>query len=41
MVSARKPVLPVASVLKKAQRYTFADYYSWDDDQRWELIGSI
>ena len=27
--------------LQEARRYTFADYYSWDDDARWELIDGV
>ena len=34
------------SVLRKqaqqeAKRYTYADYCSWDDDERWELIDGV
>ncbi|TVQ96413.1 MAG: Uma2 family endonuclease [Spirochaetaceae bacterium] len=25
----------------KSERYTYADYYSWDDDERWELIDGV
>ena len=25
----------------KEQRYTYADYYSWDDGGRWELINGV
>ena len=27
--------------LKKEERFTYTDYYSWDDDQRWELIEGV
>ena len=27
--------------VKKEQRYTYADYRAWDDDDRWELIDGI
>ena len=26
---------------KKDSRYTYADYYSWDDSERWELIEGV
>jgi len=30
------------SILKpKDQRYTVADYMSWDDHERWELIDGV
>jgi Uma2 family endonuclease len=28
-------------LLKEEIRYTFADYYSWDDGKRWELIEGV
>jgi len=32
----------VNSILKpKTDRYTVADYLSWDDDERWELIDGV
>lgn len=27
--------------MKSGQTYTYADYASWDDDQRWELIDGV
>ena len=41
MIPARKPVLQKAPQIQKIRRYTYADYYSWDDDKRWELIDGI
>ena len=41
MLPARKPMLQKPTQVKKLQRYTYADYYSWDDDKRWELIDGI
>ena len=35
MLAARKPVL------QKTQRYTYADYCTWDDNERWELIDGV
>ena len=35
MLPARKPTV------KKTQRYTYADYCTWGDDERWELIDGI
>ena len=35
MEAARKPIF------KKTQRYTYADYCTWDDNERWELIDGI
>ena len=29
------------AALEKDIRYTFADYYSWDDGKRWELIDGL
>jgi len=29
------------SLPKEDQRYTYADYYSWDDGERWELIDGV
>lgn len=26
---------------KKDERYTYADYVTWDDDERWELIDGV
>jgi len=26
------------TVLQEGKRYTYAEYYSWDDDTRWELM---
>jgi Uma2 family endonuclease len=31
----------MASPQRDAARYTYADYYSWRDDERYELIGGI
>ena len=32
----------MSSILKpKTDRYTVADYLSWDDGERWELIGGV
>ena len=28
-------------ILKKTERYTYADYCTWDDSERWELIDGI
>jgi len=28
----------MAEPLRKEEYYTYADYYKWDDDKRWELI---
>ena len=28
-------------MLEEEVRYTYADYLTWDDDKRWELIGGI
>jgi len=33
--------LPVDNKPVENQRYTFTDYYSWDDGKRWELIDGI
>ena len=27
--------------LRKEKRYTYEDYYAWDDDGRWELIDGV
>ena len=35
MLPAQKPAV------KKTQRYTYADYCTWGDDERWELIDGI
>ena len=35
MSALRKPVL------QGARRYTYSDYCSWDDDERWELIDGV
>ena len=35
MQAARKPIL------EKTQRYTYDDYCTWDDSERWELIDGI
>ena len=35
MQTARKPTK------EKSQRYTYEDYCTWDDDERWELIDGI
>ena len=35
MSALRKPKLQVA------RRYTYADYCTWDDDERWELIDGV
>ena len=29
------------SLPEKCQRYTYADYCTWDDDERWELIDGV
>jgi len=29
------------AAIKKEQRYTYADYCTWDDGERWELIDGI
>jgi len=29
------------SLPEKYQYYTYADYYAWDDGERWELIDGI
>jgi len=26
---------------RENQRYTYADYYEWDDGERWELINGV
>ena len=30
-----------ARPITEKKRYTYEDYYSWDDDKRWELIDGI
>ena len=35
MSALRKPTT------QEAKRYTYADYSSWDDDKRWELINGV
>ena len=35
MSALRKPIT------QGTKRYTYADYSSWDDDQRWELIDGV
>jgi len=31
----------MAEALRKDQHYNYADYYSWDDGKRWELIDGV
>ena len=35
MDAARKPTI------KQTQRYTYADYCTWGDDERWELVDGV
>ena len=31
----------IVEALKLDKKYTYSDYYTWDDDQRWELIDGV
>ena len=33
--------MEVNEAVPEYKRYTYSDYYSWDDDKRWELIDGI
>ena len=33
--------MEINEALAEYQRYTYEDYYSWDDDKRWELIDGL
>ena len=33
--------MDVNEALPEYRRYTYDDYYSWDDDKRWELIDGV